>query len=108
MRCRKNDSAQLTLELGEHQMIYCRWNEWNVQHIAEHGVQPEEVEYVLQNSRAPWPEQLGGGKLLVIGQTSSGEYLQVVFLQEEEGSIFVIHARPLREHEKRRYRRRLK
>jgi len=24
-----------------------RWNEWNVEHIAEHGVTPDEAELVL-------------------------------------------------------------
>jgi len=44
-------------------------------------------------------------KLLVWGASEHGELLQVVFVLDEDGSIFVLHARPLTEREKRRYRR---
>ncbi len=34
-----------------------------------------------------------------------GELLQVIFVLDEDGSAFVLHARPLTDREKRRYRR---
>jgi hypothetical protein len=40
----------------------CRWNEWNRQHIGEHGVTPEEVEWVIRTARRPYPEHRGDGK----------------------------------------------
>jgi hypothetical protein len=54
-----------------------RWNEWNIEHVGRHGVTPEMAE----------------------------EVLQVVFVLDEDGSIYVLHARPLTDTEKRRYRR---
>jgi hypothetical protein len=43
---------------------------------------------------------------LVWGQTRSGRYLQVVYLLGVDDVVFVIHARPLTDREKRRLRRR--
>lgn len=85
-----------------------RWNQWNQDHIAEHGVQREEAEYVVRNAAAPYPEERGDDKWRVWGQTESGRYLQVVFVVDPEEDIYVIHARPLTAREKKRYRRRRK
>lgn len=83
-----------------------RWNAWNVEHIACHGVDPEEAEEVVEDSEAPYPLFRGDGKWLVWGPAHGGRLLQVVFVLDASGSVFVIHARPLAEREKRRYRRR--
>ena len=85
-----------------------RWNDWNIDHIAEHGVSPEEAEYVVSHARPPYPQELAGHKYVVKGQTASGDYFQVIYLIDASGSLFVIHARPLRDPEKRRFRRRRK
>ena len=82
-----------------------RWNEWNEDHLAEHGVRPEEAEHVLSHARAPYPRYDGNGKYRVWGQTAPGEYLQVIFIYDPPGVVFVIHGRPLSDHEKRVYRR---
>jgi uncharacterized DUF497 family protein len=83
-----------------------RWNEWNVEHIARHGVGPEEAEEVVDRATAPFPERHRRERLRVWGKTAEGRHIQVVFVLDPEGSIFVIHARPLTESEKRRFRRR--
>ena len=83
-----------------------RWNDWNIEHVQVHGVSPEEAEEVVHQARAPYPEARGDGKWLVCGPGSGGRLLQVVFIIEEEDSGYVIHARPLDDNEKRRYRRR--
>jgi uncharacterized DUF497 family protein len=82
-----------------------RWNEWNVEHLAEHGVSPESAEEVIAGARNPYPRRIGDDKLLVWGASDRGELLQVIFVLDEDGTIFVIHARPLSEAEKRRHRR---
>lgn len=88
-------------------MVYeFRWNDWNVDHIADHGITTEEAEHVVTNAHPPYPEEVTRGKYLVVGQTASGDYIQVVYLIDSPGVLFVIHARPLRDTEKRRYRRR--
>jgi hypothetical protein len=53
-----------------------RWNEWNLDHIAEHGVAPEDVEYVIQNAVRPFPRYEGKGKYRVWGRAADGYYLQ--------------------------------
>jgi len=88
-------------------MVDCKWNDWNIDHIAEHGVSPSEAEFVIENARSPFPQYVGGGRHLVRGQTSGGYYLQVIFTYDKyDGRIYVIHARPLTGQEKRQFRRR--
>lgn len=53
-----------------------RWNEWNVDHITEHGVTPEAAEYNVEHSRRPYPTK-ERDRFLVKGQTASGQWLQV-------------------------------
>lgn len=83
-----------------------RWNDWNRDHIAEHGVDPDEAELVVRRTRKPYPLHVGDDKLLVIGRGSGGRLLQVIFVLDKDETIFVIHARPLTDAEKRRHRRR--
>ena len=87
-----------------------RWNQWNVEHIAEHGVSPEETEWVLQHARRPYPQVREENKWRVVGRGQGGRWLQVIFVfdTEEEDTAYVIHARLLTEREKKRERRRLK
>lgn len=84
-----------------------RWNQWNSWHIARHGVQPEDAEYVVLHARRPYPAYEGDGRWLVRGQDRGGRYVQVVYLIDPGGeTLYVIHARPLNEQEKRNLRRR--
>ena len=85
-----------------------RWNEWNLDHIAVHGVTPEEAERVVENAEPPYPEGREDGKLLVIGRSDGGRWMQVIYVQDDDDTAFVIHARPLDDGEKRRYRRRMR
>lgn len=85
-----------------------RWNGWNEEHIAAHGVEPEEAEDVVLGARPPFPLGQADEKYLVWGSTTSGRLLQVVFVIDPDDTVFVIHARPLTEREKRRYRRRIR
>ncbi len=83
-----------------------RWIEWNLDKVAQHNVSPQEAEYVVNHARRPYPMKVDDGKRLVWGHTESGEYLQVVYILREDDVVFVLHARPLTENEKRRLRRR--
>jgi uncharacterized DUF497 family protein len=82
-----------------------RWNNWNMERIATHGVEPRDAEFVVGNARRPYPRKIGDGKYLVIGQTADGFYCQVIYVFDSNVEIFIIHARPLTDAEKRRYRR---
>jgi uncharacterized DUF497 family protein len=83
-----------------------RWNEWNEQHIAEHGVTPPEAEYVVNHAHSPWPHRARDGRYLVWGRAENGHYLQVSYVFSPAKVVYVIHARPLNGDEKRQYGRR--
>jgi uncharacterized protein len=83
-----------------------RWNQHNVEHIARHGVEPEEAEYVVKHPARGFPRREGQGKYRVWGQTFAGRFLQVAYIFSPPGVVYVIHARDLTDQEKRRLRRR--
>jgi uncharacterized DUF497 family protein len=83
-----------------------RWNDWNISHIAAHGIDIDQAEDVVLSARKPWPSYEGNGRWLVSGQDQNGLYMQVAYIIDDDGTIYVIHARPLNENEKRRFRRR--
>jgi uncharacterized protein len=83
-----------------------RWNEWNVEHLARHGVKPDEAEDIVVAARQPYPLERPDAKWLVWGRTAAGRALQIVFVLDDDDTIYVIHARDLTTREKQRYRRR--
>lgn len=82
------------------------WTEDSVDHIARHGVEPEEVEEVCFRH----PLIIRGRKTgtlksyLAFGQTEAGRYLAVVFRPLDGGEVFVITTRDMDGAERRRYR----
>jgi len=80
------------------------WDENNIEHIANHGVEPYEAEEVIDDD--PLIVKAGGGKYVAYGQTDSGRYLLVVFASKQEHRLRVITARDMTNAEKRRFRRR--
>ena len=82
-----------------------RWNEWNLGHLASHGVSPNEAESVVRGARPPYPLHREDDKWLVWGRGRGGRLLQVVFVIDDDDSVYVIHGRPLTDREKRRFRR---
>ena len=82
-----------------------RWNEWNAEHLEQHGIEPEAAEHVVEEATAPYPRRIGEDKLLVWGPDSAGDLLQVIFVLDEDGSAYILHTRPLTQREKGRYRR---
>ena len=85
-----------------------RWNTWNIEHIGEHGVSPEEAEEVVVAAADHYPEKVGDEKFRIRGQTAAGRYLQVIYIIDPPRCIYVIHARDLTFNERRLYRRRRK
>jgi uncharacterized DUF497 family protein len=56
------------------------WDEVNRDHIARHGVNPEEAEHVVTNAENPFPQTIEDGKFVVWGATDCGRQLQVIFV----------------------------
>ena len=83
-----------------------RWESWNAEHVCEHGVTTSEAEWVAAHARPPFLTRRENDKWMAKGQTWAGRYLQVVFVYDPEDTVFVLHARPLTENEKRQLRRR--
>jgi uncharacterized DUF497 family protein len=81
-----------------------RWNDWNVEHIREHGIAATECESVVCAAQSPFPKYVGDGKWLVWGRGQGGRFIQVVYLVDPDDTAFVVHARLLSEREKARYR----
>ena len=67
-----------------------------------HGVSPEEAESVVRRARSPFPRIIEDDKRLAWGRGIGGRFLQVVFVLDEDDTVYVIHARPLNEKEKQR------
>jgi len=84
------------------------WTSENIEHIAKHGIEPVDAEYVVNHARPPYPQMIGEGKRLVVGRLISGEYMQVIYVPSRSvpGAVYVMHCRLLTDQEKRRFRRR--
>ncbi|MEM7114910.1 MAG: BrnT family toxin [Chloroflexota bacterium] len=82
------------------------WDEDNIEHIANHGVEPYEAEEVIDDS--PLILRAGKDRYAAYGQADSGRYLIVVFAIKPDERIRVITARDLTAAEKKRLRRRRK
>jgi len=85
-----------------------RWNDDNLEHATQHGISPDEAESVVQTAHAPYPEHRGDDKWMVLGRGIGGRFVQVVYVIDWDGTFYIIHARPLTDNEKRRYRRRIR
>ena len=89
-------------------MYEFRWNSHNIGHIGEHGVEPADAEFVVNQPARGFPRREAEGKFRVWGQAMHGRFLQVLYIFDPPGVVYVIHARPLTEGEKRRTRQRSK
>lgn len=72
-----------------------RWNDWNIDHATKHGVSPAETERVVRNARSPYPRDIGNDKWLVEGRGQGGRFVRVIYVVDEDGRIYIIHAMPL-------------
>lgn len=80
------------------------WDEDNIEHIANHGVEPYEAEETIDS--ATLTKKVGEGKYIAYGQTDSGRYLLVVFAPKSHSRLRVVTARDMTPTEKRQVRRR--
>jgi len=82
------------------------WPDDRIDHIAEHGIKPEEVEEVCFGAPLVLRARSKGKNAVyyVLGQTAAGRYLFCVIIQFPAGKGYPVTARPMTRNEKRRYR----
>lgn len=83
-----------------------RWNDFALDKVAKHGLGPDEVESAFDDALPGYPKRHGGDDaFILIGTTHAGVMIQAIFLIDPPPFIWVFHARPLNESERRRHRR---
>ena len=82
------------------------WPENRIEHIARHGVKPEEVEQVcFARSFVRRGKSEGKNPVYYVqGQTEAGRYLFCVVIRFPDGRGYPVTAREMTEKEKRRFR----
>ena len=79
------------------------WDDWNVTHIARHGVIPEEVEEVCQLN--PQAEDAKKGRLRITGLTQKGRTISAFLDPEpERGVYYPVSARDASKKEREDYK----
>jgi len=82
------------------------WPEERIEHIARHGLTPEEVEEVCFGKSLVRRAKSEGENPVyyVLGQSGAGRYLFGVIIRFPDGSGYPVTAREMTAKEKRRYR----
>ena len=103
------------LVVGEHALSYnwgmkiheLIWPEDRIDHIASHGIEPEEVEEVcFARSLVQRAKSKGKNPVYhVLGQTATGRYLFSVVIQLADGRGYPVTARPMTGKEEQRFNR---
>lgn len=82
------------------------WPADRINHIAGHGITPEEVEEVCYEK--PFVQRaMSQGEnpvYYVLGQTEAGRYLLCVVIHFPDGKAYPVTARPMTDNERRRYK----
>lgn len=74
-----------------------RWNEFNIEHATKHGCTIAEIEMVVRREvRDRRDQKIGNGKLCVEGRGIGDRMIRIIFIYDDDDeTIFVIHAMPL-------------
>ncbi len=81
------------------------WDDNNIEHIARHGVFPDEVEDVAFDD-APWIRKGRKGTRYMVGYTVAGRYLFVVYVLKGKGIAKVITSMNMDDKTKKLYKKR--
>ena len=86
------------------------WPRDRIEHIARHGVTPQEVEKMCAGRPLVQHGKSRGKSPVhyVLGRTEAGRYLLAVIIRLPDGKGYPVTARPMTAREKRRYRMRKK
>ena len=81
------------------------WDNDNIEHIARHGVSPDEVESVAFDDE-PWVKKGREGTRYLLGYTVAGRYLFVVYALKGKGKARAITAMDMDDKTRKLYKRR--
>lgn len=84
---------------------YFDWDFANEDHMARHGVHPDEVEELFSGRHQVYKSR--EGRYVAMGHSLSGRHLMVVFELKSPGEIRVVTARDMTDREKKRFKRSL-
>lgn len=76
------------------------WDEWNIEHISRHNVEPDEVEEVCEGSNLL--NKSKNKTYRVIGQTDTGRYL-TIFIARKANGYYPVTARDSTKQERKAY-----
>jgi len=79
------------------------WDDYRIEHIAQHDVEPDEVWEICEDPRHLARRQ-GRNRYRLYGQTKDGRYLFVVMEQIRDSIYKPITARDMTDREKRKFR----
>ncbi len=79
-----------------------RWNDHNIEHAQKHGCTIKEIESVASRPGRGYPRKLGDGKFLVVGRGVGNRVVEVIFVRDSDGTIYVIHAQQISTRRRRR------
>ncbi len=82
------------------------WDDNNIEHIARHGVFPDEVEDVAFDDD-PWIRKGRKGTRYMLGYTVAGRYLFVVYVLQGKGIARVITSMDMDDKTKKLYKKRV-
>lgn len=77
------------------------WDEWNVAHIARHGITQDEVDEICCSK--PFASATYKGRLRLIGETRSGKIVTVILAPKGEDVYYPVTARPASRKERKIY-----
>lgn len=85
------------------------WDDVNVEHLARHGITPDEIEDLFDG---PVLRQRGGtdapDRFRILGRTAAGRYLAIVSQQKPHGLIRPFPGWDIRPHERSLYDRQIR
>jgi uncharacterized protein len=100
----------LTITIPFFKIVYMEilefeWDDDNIEHIAKHGVLPDEIEEVAFYDE-PWIKKGRSNSRYMLGYTVGGRYLFVVYVLKGHGAARVITSMDMDEKTRKLYKRR--
>ncbi|MCB9438398.1 MAG: hypothetical protein H6673_15590 [Anaerolineales bacterium] len=77
------------------------WDDWNVEHIAQHDITPQEVEEVCASEHIML--ETYGYRVMIVGLTTAQRFVSVVLAPKEHGVYYPVTARPSSRRERQYY-----